>query len=187
MLLDVPLSRPESFEPVVNDSGRVCGFIVAVLHFSAPTNPVPVVLEAICVNFLCHVQGQAAQGQLIAFIIMISRQIYRACLKSADQSFAKCVYSSQFSSFSCFKWYFYTGLQNLLHKPFLDSPFDHSVCNASNVYTIRCEFVNCRKLCSVWGNGSQLIRDQYGSCSTDRNACDPRIDCKLMGHSHVMP
>lgn len=100
MLLEVPLSRPESFEPVVNDSGRACGFIVAVLHFSAPTSSVPVVLEGICVNFLCHVQGQAAQGQLIAFIIMISRQIYRACLKSADQSFGKCVYSSQFGSFS---------------------------------------------------------------------------------------
>lgn len=136
VLLEVPLSRPESFESVVNDSGRACGFIVAVLHFSAPTSPVPVVLEGICVNFLCHVQGQAAQGQLIAFIIMISRQIYRACLKSADQSFGKCVYSSQFGSFSCFNLYFYTGLQLLHRKPFLDSSFGHSVCNASNMCTI---------------------------------------------------
>lgn len=30
-------------------------------------------------NSHCHVQGRAAQGQLIAFMIMISRQIYRAC------------------------------------------------------------------------------------------------------------
>ena len=30
-------------------------------------------------NSLCHVQGRAEQGQLIAFMIMISRQIYRAC------------------------------------------------------------------------------------------------------------
>lgn len=30
-------------------------------------------------NSHCHVQGRVAQGQLIAFMIMISRQIYRAC------------------------------------------------------------------------------------------------------------
>lgn len=29
-------------------------------------------------NSHCHVQGRVAQGQLIAFMIMISRQIYRA-------------------------------------------------------------------------------------------------------------
>lgn len=30
-------------------------------------------------NSHCHVQGRVAQGQLIAFMIMISRQIYCAC------------------------------------------------------------------------------------------------------------
>lgn len=89
VLLQLTLSCPELFELVVNDTGKACGFIVAVLHFSAPTNLVPAALEGLCVNFHCHVQGRAAQGQLIAFIIMISRQIYCACLKSADQGLRK--------------------------------------------------------------------------------------------------
>lgn len=89
MLLQLALPCPELFELVVNDTGKACGFIVAVLHFSTPTNLVPTALEGLSVNFHCHVQGRVAQGQLIAFIIMISRQIYRACLKSADQGLWK--------------------------------------------------------------------------------------------------
>ncbi len=57
--------------------------------FPPPTNLVPAALKGLCMNFHCHIQGRAAQGQLIAFIIMISRQIYRACLKSADQGLWK--------------------------------------------------------------------------------------------------
>lgn len=57
--------------------------------FPPPTNLVPAALKGLCMNFHCHIQGRAAQGQLIAFIIMISRQIYRAYLKSADQGLRK--------------------------------------------------------------------------------------------------
>ncbi len=89
VLLQLALSCPELFELVVNDTGKACGFIVAVLHFSAPHQPCPSRLKGLCMNFHCHIQGRAAQGQLIAFIIMISRQIYRACLKSADQGLWK--------------------------------------------------------------------------------------------------
>lgn len=58
---------------------RLLRFIVAVLHIFlllAQRRP-PSVL---CMNSHCHVQGrvQPAQGQLIAFMIMISRQIYCA-------------------------------------------------------------------------------------------------------------
>lgn len=90
VLLQQALSCPE-LELVVNDTGKACGFIVAVLHFSVPlpTNLVPAALKGLCMNFHCHIQGRAAQGQLIAFIIMISRHIYHACLKSADQGLRK--------------------------------------------------------------------------------------------------
>lgn len=68
------------FVSVVNDTGRALHFIVAVLHFfpSSP-NPAASLLRGLCMNSHCHVQGRVAQGQLIAFMIMISRQIYRAC------------------------------------------------------------------------------------------------------------
>lgn len=68
------------FVSVVNDTGRALHFIVAVLHFfpSSP-NPAAILLRGLCMNSHCHVQGRVAQGQLIAFMIMISRQIYRAC------------------------------------------------------------------------------------------------------------
>lgn len=68
------------FVSVVNDTGRTLHFIVAVLHFfpSSP-NPAASLLRGLCMNSHCHVQGRVAQGQLIAFMIMISRQIYRAC------------------------------------------------------------------------------------------------------------
>lgn len=36
-------------------------------------------------NSHCHVQGRVAQGQLIAFMIMISRQIYCACSEHISQ------------------------------------------------------------------------------------------------------
>lgn len=42
-------------------------------------NPAACLLRGLCMKSHCHVQGRAAQGQLIAFMIMISRQIYRAC------------------------------------------------------------------------------------------------------------
>lgn len=42
-------------------------------------NPAASLLRGLCMNSHCHVQGRVAQGQLIAFMIMISRQIYRAC------------------------------------------------------------------------------------------------------------
>ncbi len=68
------------FVSVVNDTGRALHFIVAVLHFfpSSP-NPAACLLRGLRMNSHCHVQGRVAQGQLIAFMIMISRQIYRAC------------------------------------------------------------------------------------------------------------
>lgn len=66
---------------VVNDTGRALHFIVAVLHSSRPPQPNPAasLLRGLCMNSHCHVQGRVAQGQLIAFMIMISRQIYCAC------------------------------------------------------------------------------------------------------------
>jgi len=36
VLLQLALSCPELFELVVNDTGKACGFIVAVLHFFSP-------------------------------------------------------------------------------------------------------------------------------------------------------
>lgn len=48
----------------------------------SPPRPSPgssSLLRGLCMNSHCHVQGRVAQGQLIAFMIMISRQIYRAC------------------------------------------------------------------------------------------------------------
>lgn len=47
----------------------------------SPPRPTPAasLLRGLCMNSHCHVQGRVAQGQLIAFMIMISRQIYRAC------------------------------------------------------------------------------------------------------------
>lgn len=68
---------------MVNDTGRALHFIVAVLHFffCHPPHPPPLDCEPSQRTPLkshCHVQGRAAQGQLIAFMIMISRQIYRA-------------------------------------------------------------------------------------------------------------
>lgn len=67
------------FVSVVNDTGRALHFIVAVLHFFCPPHPLAAsLLRGLCMNSHCHVQGRVAQGQLIAFMIMISRQIYRA-------------------------------------------------------------------------------------------------------------
>jgi len=41
VLLQLTLSYPELFELVFNDTAKACGFIVAVLHFSAPHQPCP--------------------------------------------------------------------------------------------------------------------------------------------------
>lgn len=57
-------------------------------------------------NSHCHVQGRAAQGQLIAFMIMISRQIYRACSdhfsRAADAGCRKWVYGCRLAQASRF-------------------------------------------------------------------------------------
>lgn len=72
------------FVSAVNDTGRALHFIVAVLHFLPPPHTPPTtttttsLLRGLRMNSHCHVQGRVAQGQLIAFMIMISRQIYRA-------------------------------------------------------------------------------------------------------------
>lgn len=67
------------FVSVVNGSGRALSFIVAVLHFFFFCSSPHHLLRGLCMNSHCHVQGRVAQGQLIAFMIMISRQIYCAC------------------------------------------------------------------------------------------------------------
>lgn len=51
VLLQLALSCPELFELVVNDTGKACGFIVAVLHFSAPHQPCPSRLERALYEF----------------------------------------------------------------------------------------------------------------------------------------
>lgn len=68
---------------VVHNTGRA-PYILLLLcctFFFPPRSPTPAVslLRGLRMNSHCHVQGRVAQGQLIAFMIMISRQIYCAC------------------------------------------------------------------------------------------------------------
>lgn len=73
------------FVSVVNDTRRPSILLLLCCTFSPPPpispNPAACLLRGLCMKSHCHVQGRAAQGQLIAFMIMISRQIYRACSK----------------------------------------------------------------------------------------------------------
>lgn len=77
--------RTERWAPlvsVVHNTGRA-PYILLLLccTFFPPCSPTPAVslLRGLRMNSHCHVQGRVAQGQLIAFMIMISRQIYCAC------------------------------------------------------------------------------------------------------------
>lgn len=69
------------FQWFMTQEGPLTFYCCCVALFFPPRSPTLAVslLRGLRMNSHCHVQGRVAQGQLIAFMIMISRQIYCAC------------------------------------------------------------------------------------------------------------
>lgn len=77
--VETPCTAHCLFQWLMTQEGPSVLLLLCCTFFCPPPSPPTAsLLRGLRMNSHCHVQGRVAQGQLIAFMIMISRQIYRA-------------------------------------------------------------------------------------------------------------